>query len=104
MYIRTCHILANYRQLLKSIQEMTQDSRVVAALLSEIAEDMRREESDQERLRNEPATEDQIKYLEKEDVIIEPGMTRGEASEMIESWNTKREEWIIDPWSRQCSG
>lgn len=79
--------LSSYLELLDEIKQRTQDERAAVSLLQEISKDRRMDEIRKERnSRNDlPATDKQISFLESFGVPIPVGLTRKQASNLIEN-------------------
>ena len=77
----------SYLELFNEIKQITQDERIAVSLLQEISKDRRMDEMRKERnSRNDlPATEKQISFLESFCVPIPVGLTRKQASNLIEN-------------------
>jgi hypothetical protein len=83
-----------YLRLLEIIEERTRDRQTAAAVLAEVAKDIRMGQMQQERRRNRdgPATEGQIGYLKKLGAAIPEGLTVRQASELIDRIKAKKQE------------
>jgi hypothetical protein len=77
----------SYLELFNEIKQRTQDERTALSLFQEISKDRRMDEMRKERnSRNDlPATEKQISFLESFCVPIPVGLTRKQASNLIEN-------------------
>lgn len=86
--------LHSYMQLFNEIETETGDAKTARALLAEIAKDMRI--ADMQRTRqpknNMPATQSQVNYLKYLGATIPQGMTRAQASKLIDSTKTMKDE------------
>lgn len=96
MEIETQDKLDTYVKLLESIEERTHDRKTAAAVLAEVAKDIRMDQMRQERSPNggEPATENQIGYLKKLGAAIPEGLTVRQASELIDRVKAKKKETV----------
>ena len=76
-----------YLSLFEEIRRRVSDDRIAQAILSEVAKDRRMEEMREEReLRNgEPATTRQLQYLKNLGVEVTPGLTKKQASILIDN-------------------
>jgi hypothetical protein len=83
-----------YLAILQEIRKKTGDDKLAQMILAEIAKDRRMEEMREEReLRNgEPATSKQLEYLKKLGVQTTPGLTKKQASTLIDNALEKEEE------------
>lgn len=88
--------LDTYLELLEMIEEKTHDRHTAAAVLTEVAKDMRADQMRQERSanRNGPATENQIGYLKRLGATIPEGLTVQQASELIDRMKAQKEEAV----------
>jgi hypothetical protein len=79
-------IAERYINLYGEIRKKTGDDRVAQAILAEVAKDRRMQEMREEReARNgELATAKQLQYLENLGVKVKPGLTKKEASALID--------------------
>ena len=79
--------LTGYLELLSEIKQKTGDEKTAVALLQEILKDVRMEQIRQERNfnGNAPATAKQVSYLRSFGVAIPDGLTRQQASRLIEN-------------------
>jgi len=86
--------LDTYLKLLEAIEQRTHDRQTAAAVLTEVAKDIRMGQMRQERSPNGdgPATENQIGYLKKLGAAIPEGLTVRQASELIDRMKAKRQE------------
>jgi len=81
--------LSSYLEILKQISKNTGDERTAVSLLQEIMKDLRMEQIRQERGFNGAngdalATEKQISYLKSFGAVIPEGLTRQQASQLID--------------------
>ena len=83
-----------YLDLHGEIARRTSDERLAQTVLVEVAKDRRMQEIREEReLRNgEPATARQLEYLKRLGVEITPGLTKKQASILIDNALDKEEE------------
>ena len=86
--------LDTYLKLLEAIEQRTHDRQTAAAVLAEVAKDIRIGQMQQERRPNGdgPATEGQIGYLRKLGAAIPEGLTVRQASELIDRIKAKKQE------------
>ena len=86
--------LESYLELLDEIKQRIGDDDIATALLGEIAKDLRMEQIQQERSFNgsAPATEAQIGYLKRLGAVIPDGLTRSQASKLIDSAKAMRNQ------------
>ena len=89
--------LDRYLELLDEVRQKTQDERTAVSLLQEISKDRRMEQMRGEASYNgdAPATEKQKAYLERLGAVIPEGLTRQQASELIDSTKASRQ------WSKR---
>ena len=75
-----------YLNLYQELRKKTGDDRAAQSILAEVAKDLRMDEMREERqLRNaEPATAKQLQYLKKLGIEVKPGLTKKEASGLID--------------------
>lgn len=85
--------ISNYLELLDEIKQGTEDENTAAVILAEIAKDRRIEQTRPERSfnGNAPATENQIAYLQDLGVVIPEGLTRQQASKLIDNAKASRQ-------------
>ncbi len=78
--------LGEYLQIYEDLKEKTGDDRAALTLLQEVAKDRRTEEirGEREAKNNEPATAKQIKFMKKLGMGIPEGVTKKEASMLID--------------------
>jgi hypothetical protein len=77
--------LEGYLELLNEIKGKVGDEATAARILSELAKDVRMEQIREERqVHAEPATARQLQFMKKLGVEIEPGLTKAEASRLID--------------------
>ena len=76
----------NYLDLFKEILEKTSDDRVALTILQEVAKDRRMDQMREERevRNNGPATRRQVGYLNVLGVEMTPGLTKRQASRLID--------------------
>ena len=88
--------LDTYLRLLEAIEERTHDRQTAAAVLGEVAKDIRMSQMHQERRSNGdgPATEGQIGYLKKLGAAIPEGLTVRQASELIDRIKAKKQKSV----------
>jgi len=88
--------LETYLRLLEAIEERTHDRQTAAAVLAEVAKDIRMGQMRQERNSNGegPATENQIGYLKKLGAAIPEGLTVRQASELIDRVKANKQETV----------
>ena len=86
MQIETQTTIDRYVELLEKIRERTESSPDSLAILAEIRKDQRMQQIQQKTVMNSnmPATENQIGYLKKLGAKIPEGLTRQEASTLID--------------------
>lgn len=86
--------LEGYLELLDEIKQRIGDDDIAMTLLSEIAKDLRMNEIQQERSfnGNAPATEAQLAYLRRLGAVIPEGLTRSQASKLIDSTKALRNQ------------
>lgn len=91
--------LETYLRLLEAIEERTHDRQTAAAVLAEVAKDIRMGQMRQERSSNGdgPATENQIGYLKKLGAAIPEGLTVRQASELIDRVKANKQETVSAP-------
>lgn len=79
--------LNSYLALLEEIKEKTGDEETARVLLGEVAQDLRMEQIHEERSfnGNVPATDNQIGYLRRLGAEIPEGLTKKQASKLIEA-------------------
>jgi len=85
-----------YLRLLEAIEERTHDRQTAAAVLAEVAKDIRMDQMRQERspTGDGPATENQIGYLKRLGAAIPEGLTVRQASELIDRIKAKKKETV----------
>ena len=90
--------LNGYLELLAEVREQTQDERTAVALIQEISKDRRMEQMRGETTSNgdTPATENQKAYLERLGAVIPEGLTRQQASKLIDSTKATK-QWGKKP-------
>ena len=77
--------LENYLDLLSEIKGKVGDETTAVRLLTELAKDERMEQIREERNNKaEPATTRQLQFMRKLGIEIEPGITKTEASRLID--------------------
>ena len=86
-----------YIELAKVLKEQNLDNTVIAAIIQEVAKDIRmsiiREEKDKDKetRKNLPATEKQKAFLDKSEIQYKPDITLGEASDLISAKIAKKD-------------
>ena len=88
--------LDSYLVLLKSIKERTEDEQTARVLLSEISKDLRMMQIQQEKNSNGniSATENQIGFLKRLGAEIPEGLTKQQASKLIDATLADRKHGI----------
>ena len=78
--------LNGYLELLAEIKEKTEDEITARVLLQELSKDLRMEKIKQEREANNgsPVTDKQKNFMKKLKIVIPEGLTKQEASMMID--------------------
>jgi hypothetical protein len=88
--------VAEYLELYKEIRAKTQDERAAWTILQEVSKDMRmsqiREERQNGNGNSQVATPKQLQYLEKLGVETRPGLTKQQASALIDEAIAKESE------------
>ena len=89
--------LDRYVDLLDQIKQRVGDNETAKALLGEIAKDLRMEQIQQERSFNgsAPATPAQLRYLGRLGAAIPEGLTRSQASKLIDSTKAIRDQVTV---------
>ena len=87
MEIYIQHKLNNYLNLLNEIKKVTEDTDTAQAMFREIAKDIRMERNPQNRQQGNGylATPAQISYLKRLGAVVPRGLTKAQASQLIES-------------------
>ena len=78
--------LDKYMDLFEELKQKTNDERTALTLLQEVSKDRRMEEIREERevKNSEPATTKQLKFMKKLGIDVPPGITKREASMLID--------------------
>jgi hypothetical protein len=93
MEYKIYEIIDGYLGLLQAIEMRTHDRQMAVLLLPEIAKDLRMGQMRETRNLNgdTPATENQIGYLKRLGAVIPAGITRQQASELIDRKKAEKE-------------
>ena len=77
----------NYLEILNEIKAKVSDEGSAVRILSEVAKDVRMEQIREEResMNGEPATTKQLQYLKTLGVQVNPGLTKRQASRLIDN-------------------
>ena len=81
--------ITDYVTLLGTLRQETANESTAVALLQEIAKDRRVKQMNGESVFVVPATEKQLKYLKKLGIDVAEGITKDEASQLIDKAVTK---------------
>ena len=94
MDLYTQEKLDKYLELLNKIKEKVKNEQTAGILLSEIAKDKRREQVNQKGVfnGNAPATEKQKAYLNNLGAAVPEGLTRQQASTLIDNAKAEQQE------------
>jgi len=86
--------LDKYLDLFEELKQKTNDERTALTLLQEVSKDRRMEEMREEReaKNGEPATTKQMNYMKKLAINIPQGITKKEASKLIDGELAKNGE------------
>ena len=81
----------HYLEILSDLKARTKDEALAGRILSEVAKDVRMEQIREEReMKNgEAATTKQLQFLKRLGVDIQPGITKAEASRLIDEQTGK---------------
>jgi len=84
----------HYLELLNALKEKVSDEGNAVRILAEISKDQRMDQMREEResMNGEPATTKQLQYLKTLGVQVAPGLTKKQASRLIDGAATGREE------------
>lgn len=84
----------SYLEILNEIKAKVSDEASAVRILGEVAKDVRMEQMREERegMNGEPATAKQLQYLKTLGVQVAPGVTKKQASRLIDNATTGQDE------------